>query len=166
MRYKGKNIADVLDMTVDEAVEFFVNIPRIARKMDTLKDVGLGYIHLGQAATTLSGGEAQRVKLATELSKRPTGKTLYILDEPTTGLHFADVDRLLQVLHKLVDNGETVVVIEHNLDVIKTADYIIDLGPEGGAKGGEVIATGTPEQIARNKQSYTGQYLKRMLKKS
>ncbi|MEI6287412.1 MAG: excinuclease ABC subunit UvrA [Bacillota bacterium] len=166
VRYKGKNIADVLDMTVDEAVEFFVNIPRIARKMDTLKDVGLGYIHLGQAATTLSGGEAQRVKLATELSKRPTGKTLYILDEPTTGLHFADVDRLLQVLHKLVDNGETVVVIEHNLDVIKTADYIIDLGPEGGAKGGEVIATGTPEQIARNKQSYTGQYLKRMLKKS
>ncbi|MFA6074510.1 MAG: excinuclease ABC subunit UvrA [Negativicutes bacterium] len=165
VRYKGKNIADVLDMTVDEAVEFFVNIPRIARKMDTLKDVGLGYIHLGQAATTLSGGEAQRVKLATELSKRPTGKTLYILDEPTTGLHFADVDRLLQVLHKLVDNGETVVVIEHNLDVIKTADYIIDLGPEGGAKGGEVVATGTPEQVAKNKKSYTGQYLKRMLKK-
>ena len=164
VRYKGKNIADVLDMTVDEAVEFFVNIPRIARKMDTLQDVGLGYIHLGQSATTLSGGEAQRVKLATELSKRPTGKTLYILDEPTTGLHFADVDRLLQVLHKLVDNGETVVVIEHNLDVIKTADYIIDLGPEGGAKGGEIIATGTPEQVAKNKQSYTGQYLKRMLK--
>ena len=163
VRYKGKNIADVLDMTVDEAVEFFVNIPRIARKMDTLKDVGLGYIHLGQAATTLSGGEAQRVKLATELSKRPTGKTLYILDEPTTGLHFADVDRLLQVLHKLVDNGETVVVIEHNLDVIKTADYIIDLGPEGGAKGGEVLALGTPEQIAGNEKSYTGQYLKRML---
>lgn len=164
VRYKGKNIADVLEMTVDEAVEFFANIPRIARKMDTLKDVGLGYIRLGQAATTLSGGEAQRVKLAAELSKRPTGKTLYILDEPTTGLHFADVDRLLKVLHKLVDNGETVVVIEHNLDVIKTADYIIDLGPEGGAKGGEVLALGTPEQVAKNKQSYTGQYLKRVLK--
>ena len=163
VRYKGKNIADVLSMTVEEANEFFTNIPRIARKMETLCDVGLGYIRLGQPATTLSGGEAQRVKLATELSKRPTGKTLYILDEPTTGLHFADVDRLLTVLHRLVDNGETVVVIEHNLDVIKTADYIIDLGPEGGDKGGEVIISGTPEQVAAYAQSYTGQYLKRLL---
>ena len=162
--YRGKNIADVLDMTVDEALEFFKNIPGIKRKLDTLHDVGLGYIRLGQPATTLSGGEAQRVKLSSELQKRQTGKTFYILDEPTTGLHFEDVRQLLEVLQRLVDAGNTVLVIEHNLDVVKSADRIIDLGPEGGDKGGNVVATGTPEEIARVKESYTGQFLARMLK--
>ena len=150
-------------MTVDEGLEFFSSLPRIARKLKTLQDVGLGYIKIGQPATTLSGGEAQRVKLATELSRRSTGRTIYILDEPTTGLHIADVHKLIEVLQKLVDGGNTVVVIEHNLDLIKTADYIIDLGPEGGDGGGEVIACGTPEQVAENPHSYTGQYLRRML---
>ncbi len=163
VHYKGKSIADVLDMTVEEALGYFQNLPKIARKIQTLYDVGLGYIKLGQPATTLSGGEAQRVKLATELSRRATGRTLYLLDEPTTGLHIADIDRLLEVLHRLVENGDTVVVIEHNLDVIKTADYIIDMGPEGGFRGGEVIATGTPEEIAACEHSYTGQYLKKVL---
>ena len=161
--YKGKNIADVLKMTAEEANDFFQNIPSIKTKLQTITDVGLDYIHLGQSATTLSGGEAQRVKLSKELSKRSTGRTLYILDEPTTGLHFADIEQLLGVLSKLVDAGNTVIVIEHNMDVIKTADYIIDLGPEGGDKGGEVVACGTPEKIARNKKSYTGQYLKEYL---
>jgi len=165
VRYKGKNIADVLDMTVDQAVEFFGQIPRIYRKLKTLQDVGLGYIRLGQPATTLSGGEAQRVKLATELSRRSNGKTFYILDEPTTGLHTADVDRLLKVLHRLVEAGDTVVVIEHNLDVIKTSDYVIDLGPEGGDRGGWVVATGTPEEVAAVPGSYTGQFLKKALAK-
>jgi excinuclease ABC subunit A len=160
VKYKGKNIADILDMTVDEALEFFKNIPSINRKMETLSEVGLGYIKLGQPSTTLSGGEAQRVKLATELSKRSTGRTLYILDEPTTGLHIADVHKLIDVLQKLVDGGNTVIVIEHNMDVIKTADYVIDLGPEGGDRGGMVIAAGTPEVLASNPNSYTGQYLK------
>jgi len=159
--FKGKNIAQILDMTVDQALEFFGQIPRIVRKLQTLQDVGLGYIKLGQPATTLSGGEAQRVKLATELSRRSTGKTLYILDEPTTGLHIADVDKLLKVLHRLVEAGDTVLVIEHNLDVIKTADYIIDLGPEGGNGGGEIVAIGTPEEIASCPQSYTGLFLKK-----
>jgi excinuclease ABC subunit A len=159
VKFKGKSIADVLDMQVEEALEFFANIPRIQRKLQTIFDVGLGYIRLGQPATTLSGGEAQRVKLATELSRRSNGGTLYILDEPTTGLHIDDVYRLLRVLTRLVDEGSTVVVIEHNLDVIKTADYIIDLGPEGGDRGGQVIATGTPEEVAKNPQSYTGQFL-------
>ncbi len=163
--YKGKNIADVLDMTVDEAVVFFSNLPRIKRKLETLHDVGLGYIRLGQSATTLSGGEAQRVKLATELSKRSNGRTLYILDEPTTGLHTDDVGRLLEVLDRLVDAGNTIVVIEHNLHVIKYADYVIDLGPEGGSGGGTVVATGTPEEVAACKKSYTGRYLKTLLKK-
>jgi excinuclease ABC subunit A len=163
--YKGKSIYDVLEMTVEEGLEFFSSIPRIARKLQTLQDVGLGYIKIGQSATTLSGGEAQRVKLATELSKRPTGKTIYILDEPTTGLHIADVHKLIEVLQKLVDSGNTVLVIEHNLDLIKTADYIIDLGPEGGNGGGKVIAKGTPEAIAKVPESYTGQYLKKMLYK-
>jgi excinuclease ABC subunit A len=158
--YKGKNIAEVLDMTVEEALDFFRDIPPIKDKVETLNDVGLGYIRLGQSATTLSGGEAQRVKLATELSKRHTGRTLYILDEPTTGLHAVDVDKLLNVLHRLVDAGNTVVVIEHNLDVIKTADWIIDLGPEGGDKGGKIIATGTPKELVKRKGSYTGAYLK------
>jgi excinuclease ABC subunit A len=162
IHYKGKNIADVLDMTVEEAMHFFANVPSIHTKMKTLNDVGLSYMRLGQPATTLSGGEAQRVKLATELSRRATGRTLYILDEPTTGLHFADVQRLLDVLQRLVDTGNTVVVIEHNLDVIKSADWIIDLGPEGGDKGGYVIAQGTPEEVAQQKQSYTGHFLKRM----
>ncbi len=162
--YRGKNIADVLDMTVDQALEFFRPIPKIVRRLKTLHDVGLGYIRLGQPATTLSGGEAQRVKLATELSRRSNGKTFYILDEPTTGLHTADIDRLLDVLHRLVEAGDTVVVIEHNLDVIKTADYIIDLGPEGGDQGGEVVAAGTPEEVAAVPQSYTGQFLKRVIK--
>jgi len=162
VKYRGKNIADVLDMTVDEAVEFFQNIPSISRKLKTLQDVGLGYIRLGQSSTMLSGGEAQRVKLATELSKKSTGRTLYILDEPTTGLHIADVHKLINVLHELVNAGNTVVVIEHNLDVIKTADYIIDLGPEGGDGGGMVVATGTPEMVAQNPNSYTGQYLRRL----
>ena len=150
VRFKGKTIADVLDMTVEEALEFFEHIPKIKRRLQTLHDVGLGYIRLGQPATTLSGGEAQRVKLATELAKVATGRTLYILDEPTTGLHFADVERLLEVLQRLVDAGNTVVVIEHNLDVIKTADRIVDLGPEGGEEGGLVVASGTPEQVAGN----------------
>lgn len=164
VKYKGKSIADVLAMTVDEAADFFSAVPKIHNRLNTLKEVGLGYVTLGQPATTLSGGEAQRVKLATELSKRSTGKTFYILDEPTTGLHSADVEKLIEVLQKLVDSGNTVLVIEHNLDVIKTADYIIDLGPEGGDKGGTVIATGTPERIAENDKSYTGMYLKKMLK--
>ena len=162
--YKGKNIYDVLDMTVDEACEFFANVPSILRKIETLKQVGLGYIRLGQPSTTLSGGEAQRVKLATELSKRSTGKTVYILDEPTTGLHFADVHKLVEILHRLSEGGNTVIVIEHNLEVIKTADYIIDIGPEGGDKGGTVVAAGTPEEIAKKKKSYTGQYVRKMLK--
>ena len=161
--YKGKSINEVLDMTVDEACEFFANVPRILRKIETLRDVGLGYIKLGQPSTTLSGGEAQRIKLATELSRRGTGKTIYVLDEPTTGLHFADVHRLVDILRRLSEGGNTVVVIEHNLDVIKTADYIIDMGPEGGAGGGTVIARGTPEEVAKIPQSYTGQYLKRYL---
>ena len=164
IKYKGKNIADFLDMTVDEAYDFFANIPKIKRKLKTLKDVGLGYIHLGQPATTLSGGEAQRVKLSTELSKVSTGRTFYILDEPTTGLHFEDVKMLLGVLNKLVDMGNTVLVIEHNLDVIKTADFIIDLGPEGGDEGGRVVATGTPEEVAKIPRSYTGRFLKKILK--
>ncbi|HET8569560.1 MAG TPA: excinuclease ABC subunit UvrA [Candidatus Limnocylindria bacterium] len=163
IHYKGKTIADVLEMTVEEALAFFENVPQIASKLRTINDVGLGYIHLGQPATTLSGGEAQRVKLASELSRRATGRTLYILDEPTTGLHFADVEKLLEVLHKLVDAGNTVVVIEHNLDVVKTADWVIDLGPEGGKAGGEVIAEGTPEQVAKSKRSYTGRYLRELL---
>ena len=163
VKYKGKSINEVLDMTVDEACEFFANVPRILRKIDTLRDVGLGYIKLGQPSTTLSGGEAQRIKLATELSRRGTGKTIYVLDEPTTGLHFADVHRLVDILRRLSEGGNTVVVIEHNLDVIKTADYIIDMGPEGGAGGGTVIARGTPEEVAKIPQSYTGQYLKRYL---
>jgi len=163
IHYKGKSIADVLEMTVEEALEFFKNVPIAETKLRTLNDVGLGYIHLGQAATTLSGGEAQRIKLATELSRRATGRTLYILDEPTTGLHFADVERLLEVLHRLVDAGNTVVVIEHNLDVVKTADHVIDLGPEGGKAGGEVIAEGTPEAVARIRRSFTGRYLRELL---
>ncbi|WP_148866212.1 excinuclease ABC subunit UvrA [Thermosediminibacter litoriperuensis] len=163
VKYKGKSIADVLDMTVDEALEFFQNIPKIKRKLETLRDVGLGYIKLGQSSTTLSGGEAQRVKLATELSRKNNGGTVYILDEPTTGLHPADIKKLLDVLHRLVESGSTVIVIEHNLDVIKTADYIIDLGPEGGDGGGEVIALGTPEEVAANERSYTGYFLKKVL---
>ena len=165
IRYKGKTIHQVLDMTVEEAREFFDAIPAIARKLQTLMDVGLSYIRLGQSSTTLSGGEAQRVKLATELSKRDTGKTLYILDEPTTGLHFADIKQLLSVLHKLRDQGNTIVVIEHNLDVIKTADWIVDLGPEGGAGGGQIIVTGTPEQVAKDKKSHTARFLKEILAK-
>ncbi|MDB5999686.1 MAG: Excinuclease subunit, partial [Rhizobacter sp.] len=161
--YKGKNITEVLDMTVEDAHGYFSAVPNIARKLQTLLDVGLGYIRLGQSATTLSGGEAQRVKLALELSKRDTGRTLYILDEPTTGLHFADIDLLLRVLHQLRDAGNTIVVIEHNLDVIKTADWLIDMGPEGGAGGGLVVAEGTPEDVAANPASYTGRYLKPLL---
>ena len=163
VRYRTRNIAEVLDMTVDEALDYFSALPRIARKLQTLQDVGLGYIRLGQPSTQLSGGEAQRVKLATELSRRGTGRTFYILDEPTTGLHIADVHKLVDILRRLTENGNTVLVIEHNLDVIKTADYIIDLGPEGGDAGGMAIAAGTPEQIAGVASSYTGQYLKRML---
>src|SRR5213593_3474184 len=159
IRFKGKTIADALEMPVEEAVVFFQHIPKIRRRLETLNDVGLGYIRLGQPATTLSGGEAQRVKLATELSKVATGSTLYILDEPTTGLHFADVERLLDVLQRLVDQGNSVVVIEHNLDVIKTADRILDLGPEGGEEGGTVVATGTPEQVAAVPESHTGRFL-------
>ena len=161
--YKGKNINDVLNMTVEDALEFFYNIPSIKNKLQTLYDVGLGYITLGQSATTLSGGEAQRVKLATELSKRPTGKTIYILDEPTTGLHTYDVEKLVGILQSLTSGGNSVVVIEHNLDLIKVADYIIDMGPEGGDGGGTVVATGSPEQIAEVKNSYTGQALKSVL---
>ncbi|MCK5326208.1 MAG: ATP-binding cassette domain-containing protein, partial [Woeseiaceae bacterium] len=160
IRYKGRNINEILEMTVEDALEFFRNVPVVAKKLQTLTDVGLSYIRLGQNAITLSGGEAQRVKLAKELSKRDTGRTLYILDEPTTGLHFHDIEHLLKVLHRLRDRGNTIVVIEHNLDVIKTADWIIDLGPEGGDGGGEVIATGTPEDVAASERSFTGQYLK------
>ncbi|MEG1931787.1 MAG: ATP-binding cassette domain-containing protein, partial [Pygmaiobacter sp.] len=165
VKYRDKNIYDVLDMTVEEALGFFENIPRIQRKIKTLSDVGLGYIRLGQSATTLSGGEAQRVKLALELSKRETGQTVYILDEPTTGLHVADIHKLIEVLQQLVAAGNTVIVIEHNLDIIKVSDYVIDLGPEGGNGGGEVIVTGTPEEVAACKDSYTGQYLKPLLEK-
>ena len=165
VKYKGKNIYDVLDMTVEEAMTFFENVPSIRRKIETLYDVGLSYIRLGQPSTTLSGGEAQRVKLATELSRKSTGKTVYILDEPTTGLHFADVHKLITILQRLSEGGNTVIVIEHNLDVIKTADYIIDLGPEGGDGGGRVIASGTPEEIAQDPSSFTGQYLKKILEK-
>jgi excinuclease ABC subunit A len=161
--YKGKNITEVLNLTVEDAHGYFNAVPNIARKLQTLLDVGLGYIRLGQSATTLSGGEAQRVKLALELSKRDTGRTLYILDEPTTGLHFADIDLLLKVLHALRDAGNTVVVIEHNLDVIKTADWVVDMGPEGGAGGGQVVATGTPEAIAASDASFTGRYLRPLL---
>jgi excinuclease ABC subunit A len=163
VRYKGKTIHEVLNMTVEQAREFFDPVPVVARKLQTLVDVGLAYIQLGQSATTLSGGEAQRVKLALELSKRDTGRTLYILDEPTTGLHFQDIEMLLSVLHRLRDHGNTVVVIEHNLDVIKTADWVVDLGPEGGDGGGRIIATGTPEDVALVKGSYTGRYLARFL---
>ena len=163
VKYKGKSIADVLDMTVEEACDFFADIPRIANRVRTIHDVGLGYVKLGQAATTLSGGEAQRVKLATELSKRSTGKTFYVLDEPTTGLHSADVERLIAILQRLVDAGNTVLVIEHNLDVIKVADHIIDMGPEGGDAGGTVIAQGTPEEVAQVEKSYTGQFLREKL---
>ncbi|MEG1271492.1 MAG: ATP-binding cassette domain-containing protein, partial [Ruthenibacterium sp.] len=165
VKYKDKSITDVLNMTVEEACTFFENIPRIYRKIKTLVDVGLGYIKMGQSATTLSGGEAQRVKLALELAKRETGQTVYILDEPTTGLHVADVHKLVKVLDKLVETGNTVIVIEHNLDVIKRADYVIDLGPEGGNAGGKIIAEGTPEQIAANSNSITGVYLKPLLAK-
>jgi excinuclease ABC subunit A len=163
IKYKGKNISEALDMTVAEGLEFFSNIPSIRNKLETLQAVGLGYVTLGQPATTLSGGEAQRIKLSKELSRRSTGKTLYILDEPTTGLHFADIERLLAVLSRLVDAGNTVIVIEHNLDVIKTADWVIDIGPEGGQRGGRVVAAGTPEQIVANPQSYTGKWLKQTL---
>jgi excinuclease ABC subunit A len=165
VKYKGKNISDILDMTVEAAVEFFENIPKISRKLQTILDVGLGYIKLGQPATTLSGGEAQRVKLASELHRRSSGKSFYILDEPTTGLHVDDIARLLVVMQRLVENGDTVLVIEHNLDVIKTADYLIDLGPEGGDKGGTIVATGTPEKIAETPESYTGRYLKPILER-
>ena len=163
VKYKGKSIYDVLNMTVEEACEFFANVPSIKRKIETLNEVGLSYIRLGQPSTELSGGEAQRIKLATELSRRSTGKTIYVLDEPTTGLHFADVHKLTDILKRLTEGGNTVVVIEHNLDVIKTADYIIDMGPEGGDGGGTVIASGTPEEVAEVKESYTGQYIKKYL---
>ena len=164
VRYKGKNISEVLDMTIEEATEFFANIPKIKNKIKTLNDVGLGYVKLGQSSTTLSGGEAQRVKLATELSRRSTGKTVYILDEPTTGLHTHDVAKLIAILDRLVEQGNTVVVIEHNLDVVKVADYIVDLGPDGGDKGGTIVAQGTPEEVANVEKSYTGQFLKDILK--
>jgi excinuclease ABC subunit A len=163
VHFRGRSIAEILDLTVEDACAVFEHQPRILQKLETLRDVGLGYIHLGQSATTLSGGEAQRVKLATELSKRDTGRTLYILDEPTTGLHFEDVNVLLGVLHKLVDRGNTVLVIEHNLDVIKTADWIVDLGPEGGVRGGTIVAQGTPESVAMVRESHTGRYLAPML---
>ena len=165
VKYKGKSISDVLDMTVGEALEFFKNVPRIASRMQTLYDVGLDYIKLGQSATTLSGGEAQRVKLALELNKRATGKTLYLMDEPSVGLHWYDIDKLVKILHQLADSGNTVLIIEHNLDIIKCADYIIDLGPEGGEGGGTIVARGTPEQLAKCEDSYTGKYLARLLKK-
>ena len=164
IHYKGKSIADVLEMTIAEALDFFAAVPNVRAKLQTLNDVGLGYVHLGQPATTLSGGEAQRVKLSTELSRRATGRTFYVLDEPTTGLHFADVEKLLEVLHRLVDGGNTVLVIEHNLDVIKTADWIVDLGPEGGDRGGRIIAEGTPETVAAARGSATGEYLARVLR--
>ena len=165
VKYKGKSIADVLEMSVEEAMHLFENIPPVRNTAALLYEVGLGYIQLGQAATTLSGGEAQRVKLSSELSKRATGKTLYILDEPTTGLHFADVDKLLSVLTRLVDMGNTVIVIEHNLEVVKCADYIIDLGPEGGDRGGQIVSCGSQEEVAANKKSYTGQFLRKVLNK-
>ena len=165
VRYKGKNISDILDMTVEEALVFFENVPKIKRKIQTISDVGLGYIKLGQPATTLSGGEAQRVKLASELHRRSTGRSFYILDEPTTGLHVDDIARLLLVLQRLVENGDTVLVIEHNLDIIKAADYLIDLGPEGGDKGGTILGYGTPEEIAEIPESYTGKYLKPILER-
>ena len=165
VKYKGKSIYDVLDMTVEEALSFFEAVPSIRRKIETLYDVGLSYVKLGQPSTTLSGGEAQRIKLATELSRRSTGHTIYILDEPTTGLHFADVHKLIDIIHRLAEGGNTVVVIEHNLDVIKTADYIIDMGPEGGDRGGTVVACGTPEKVAKVKGSYTGHYIDRILQK-
>ena len=164
--YRGKNIAELLEMTVDDALAFFANIPAVKRKLQTLSDVGLGYIRLGQPATTLSGGEAQRVKLASELQRKQTGKTFYILDEPTTGLHFEDVRQLLLVLQRLVDSGNTVLVIEHNLDVIKCADYLIDLGPEGGERGGKLVFAGTPEEIVSCKKSHTGRYVAKMLEKA
>ena len=163
IHYKGKSIYDVLDMSIDEGVQFFANVPKISRKLNTLQSVGLGYIKIGQSSTTLSGGEAQRVKLATELSKRSTGKTIYVLDEPTTGLHSADVHKLIDILNTLVDNGNTVLIIEHNLDVIKSCDYIIDLGEEGGNLGGNIVVTGTPEDVAKCEKSYTGKYLKNVL---
>ncbi len=163
IHYKGKSISDVLAMTCEQALEFFNSIPVITRKLQTMVDVGLGYITLGQPATQLSGGEAQRIKLASELSRRPTGRTLYILDEPTTGLHIADVKKLLHTLHALVDTGNSMIVIEHNLDVIKNADWLIDMGPEGGSAGGKVVVAGTPEQVAQHKGSFTGSYLKKML---
>jgi excinuclease ABC subunit A len=166
VKYKGKSIYDILDMTIEDAVEFFKNVPSVLRKIQTLNDVGLGYIKLGQPSTELSGGEAQRIKLATELSRKSTGKTIYILDEPTTGLHFADVHKLVEILHRLAADGNTVVVIEHNLDVIKTADYIIDMGPEGGDGGGTVIAKGTPEEVREVPESYTGKFLKPYLEKA
>ena len=165
VKYKGKTIHDVLEMTIEEAYNFFEHLPKIQRKLQTLCDVGLSYVKMGQAATTLSGGEAQRVKLATELARKSTGRTLYILDEPTTGLHVADIHKLVEMLGRLVDAGNTVVVIEHNLDVIKVADHIIDLGPEGGDNGGRIVATGTPEEVAQNEASYTGLYLKKVLGK-
>ena len=164
IKFKNKNIAQVLEMTVEEAKEFFENIPKVKNKLNMLDEVGLGYMKLGQSAPTLSGGEASRVKLAKELQKRPTGKSIFILDEPTTGLHTDDVKKLIQILQRIVDNGDTVIVIEHNLDMIKVADYIIDLGPEGGDLGGEIIAKGTPEQVSKVDKSYTGQYLKKILK--
>ena len=166
VKYRGKNIYEVLNMTVEEALEYFENMPRIRNKIQTLYDVGLGYIRLGQPSTELSGGEAQRIKLAAELSKRATGKTIYILDEPTTGLHFADVHKLVEILHRFTEEGNTVVVIEHNLDIIKTADYIIDLGPEGGDRGGTIVAHGTPEEVAEVPESYTGRYIKKELMKA
>jgi len=163
IRYKGRNIHEVLEMTIEDALDFFSAVPSLHKKLETLMDVGLSYLTLGQNATTLSGGEAQRIKLARELSKRDTGNTLYILDEPTTGLHFEDVKALLAVIHRLRDAGNTIVIIEHNLDVIKTADWIVDLGPEGGSGGGTIVASGTPETIVKKKSSFTGQYLKRLL---
>ena len=163
IRYKGKNIADVLDMRVSDALTFFENMPKIKNKLQVLNDVGLGYVKLGQSATTLSGGEAARVKLAKELQKKPTGRTLFVMDEPTTGLHMEDIKRLLAIIQKIVDNNDTVVVIEHNLDFIKSADYIVDIGPEGGEAGGNIVAVGTPEEISNNKNSYTGQFLKKVL---
>ncbi|MEJ2200306.1 MAG: ATP-binding cassette domain-containing protein, partial [Desulfuromonadaceae bacterium] len=163
VKYKGKSIAEVLNMTVNQGAKFLENVPRIKNKLETLRDVGLGYIKLGQSATTLSGGEAQRVKLARELGKRATGRTIYILDEPTTGLHFADIEKLLDVLQRLVAAGNTVVIIEHNLDVIKTADHVIDLGPEGGSRGGEIVVAGTPEEVACHAYSHTGRYLRSYL---
>jgi excinuclease ABC subunit A len=166
VRYKGKSINDVLEMTIENAIQFFENQTSIRKKLEVLNDVGLGYLTIGQSSTTLSGGEAQRMKIATELSKKDTGKTFYILDEPTTGLHFQDIDKLIQILNKLVGKGNTVLVIEHNLDIIKVADYIIDIGPEGGSKGGELVAFGTPEDIAKVENSYTGKYLKIELEQS